>query len=341
MELELSNADIPFEGVEKRLVVWLDKLAENIDWERILERAQCRILSSITTRESLKIYLLSESTLITWENGFVMKTCGRTTPFLALELFLEIYPESEIEWIVYTRLEFMHPKYQPYPHSSFEDECCFFGERLFKNYQARVLPFGERPLNVIKYVSPLSKIESDKFAEKNSFISEEYLLIGIFEDCVERFTSRSSLGNESPIQKAIPRDLDEFWFEPVGYSCNALLGEPEYFDCHISPEPITSYASLEVGSVRGENPSSLDVSMLLPSFAPETIHFIRTSVNTRRDSVKSPEGYILVHTETADFGMSEFVYQVYSRSTISSSITTREAFSSPSNGSLDTDEESN
>ena len=59
------------------------------------------------------------------------------------------------------------------------------------------------------------------------------------------FSDNKRLLNESGLNSVYPKAIvDDYVFDPCGYSCNALLG-PYYYTIHVTPEDICSYASFE------------------------------------------------------------------------------------------------
>eukprot|EP01055_Gregarina_sp_Pseudo9_P000249 Gregarina_sp_Pseudo_9__248@NODE_115_length_4185_cov_38_836469_g107_i0_p2_GENE_NODE_115_length_4185_cov_38_836469_g107_i0NODE_115_length_4185_cov_38_836469_g107_i0_p2_ORF_typecomplete_len309_score91_48SAM_decarbox/PF01536_16/6_4e48_NODE_115_length_4185_cov_38_836469_g107_i031424068 len=266
-----------FEGVEKRLVVEvaaggsglkpLDLTAD--DWTPILTAAQCEILSQRELQKQ-KIFLLSESTLAVWESGFVLKTCGKTSPLKALSKMLTLYPSltHEITWLAYSRSDFAQPESQLWPHQSFEQEVCFLRE-TYAATRSVSLAAGGRSFHVAFFSGG---------ACGPTRVFEEVLLFGVREDCVAALAGAqpSPPGVPSPLRRAFGDGvLDEFWFEPQGYSCNALQ-PAQFFDCHISPEPETSYASLEKGTL-GER-DAVDLEQFASLFGPQTTHRTRVTV---------------------------------------------------------------
>lgn len=284
----------PFEGVEKRLIVQVNPVLCNpyamsqLEWQSILDKTHCEIVS-VKQLNDHRVYLLSESTLTVWPTGFLLKTCGRTTPLLGLKAFLdafELNAQETIQYFVYSRLDFLHPKYQIWPHRNFSEEIQFVKSHLLfhsakhceikRNGQTFHAIFATSDRNLARY-----EIKSDI----TGYHSEEILMTKIPTDCVKTFTgiseqtaasenqtaaskeqSASGQSNKSAITRFIDTCstesiasnnkavLDEFWFQPCGYSANALLDrssgtekKTSYFSCHVSPEPATSYASIEVG----------------------------------------------------------------------------------------------
>ncbi|EZG43626.1 S-adenosylmethionine decarboxylase [Gregarina niphandrodes] len=344
----MSTEAIPFEGVEKRLVIQFARVHEDealpfgewsdeglvksplsmsaAEWQSVLNEACCEVVSEVSqtnrsTGEVTRVYLLSESTLTVWKQGFLLKTCGRTTPFLALKAFLTRYSCSTLDhlnvsWMTYSRLNFLHPEFQIYPHRTFDEEQTFATEHfmpLAATLHACSLPAGRFVLHVLFYsrdrpgqqdlarsetyatlsdsaralTSPVSKLSSDPTgcdpsgsdpsgsdpvgsdppSDDLGYLMNEVLMTRIRPDCVRCLTGYDNKQERdtSHEQASVLRDVlaaksehnvvDEFWFDPCGYSANVLFESEdgrhtEYFSTHISPEDCTSYASLEIGSCR-------------------------------------------------------------------------------------------
>ena len=69
-------------------------------------------------------YLLSESSLFVYSHKLVMKTCGTTTLLMALEPLIAITSAlgMTIEWLAYTRKDFIFPQVQKVPHRDPQEE---------------------------------------------------------------------------------------------------------------------------------------------------------------------------------------------------------------------------
>jgi hypothetical protein len=64
--------------------------------------------------------------------------------------------------------------------------------------------------------------------------------------------------------------VDEFWFDPCGYSLNAVSGN-EYFTIHITPEEEASYVSLETNrAFANEREFKKAIQTVLNVFKPQT-----------------------------------------------------------------------
>eukprot|EP01056_Protomagalhaensia_sp_Gyna25_P003927 Protomagalhaensia_sp_Gyna_25__3926@NODE_352_length_3764_cov_606_602148_g271_i0_p1_GENE_NODE_352_length_3764_cov_606_602148_g271_i0NODE_352_length_3764_cov_606_602148_g271_i0_p1_ORF_typecomplete_len352_score59_40SAM_decarbox/PF01536_16/2e50_NODE_352_length_3764_cov_606_602148_g271_i018642919 len=273
-----STPGVDFEGVEKRLLVEATGVAflefTEESWRPVLDAAQCSVLSW-REEANRKIFLLSESTLFVWETGFLLKTCGRTSPLKGFATLLSSLPhlQNQLVWVAFSRLDFLHPEQQFWPHQNFEQEIAFT-QACLPNVQHLTVPAGRHNCHLLFYADP------HRVATPRVF--EESLLIGIRPDSVAALTgiaeadvpegrdpvaSRAldnSLGLLRPSFSRSSGVLDEFWFQPQGYSCNALT-QSDYFSCHISPEPRTSYASLELGHA-GLHRSEEDEGWLLRTF---------------------------------------------------------------------------
>lgn len=354
--------------------------------------------------EEVKVYLLSESTLTVWSTGFLMKTCGRTTPFLAMKRLLDLYrckslKDLHVSWMTYSRLDFLYPQYQPMPHQNFPQEVRFaqqyftppaahetFAETTsltaatsssastvgtknaikldnsddqdnssdtasttasddspnqsavqspqlnlpttvndcgvnassfpslskpeeIDTSRANVatscpsglsyaaIPAGEHTMFVMFAAPELAGCDT---AEASGYAMEEVLMTGIREDCVRELTgadntserdafSNAEISQKSMIHRELAKSatsvLDEFWFNPCGYSANVLFDNTasltvDYFSTHISPEPCSSYASLEVGTWGGVSSfcrqhQEFSMAALIAPFQPHTRNFTR------------------------------------------------------------------
>lgn len=312
-----DSPSVPFEGVEKRLVVQFSRevfeqstsnptpLPSPYDmttqeWQTILDEAACSIVSEKRLGTE-KVYLLSESTLTVWSTGFLMKTCGRTTPFLALRKYFDLLSLSTnnngevpafsrwVNWMTYSRLDFLHPQHQVWPHQNFPQEVDFLRPFLAdaNSLRTAVMPAGNHTMHVMHFADPGQKCV-------RPYMMEEVLMTGIDSGCVRTLTGYDNALEHSsavsphctpsPMRSAVKgrvSELDEFWFNPCGYSSNALVqvdSAVEYFSCHVSPEPITSYASLEVGSSAHRTKVSADgikFATLLPSFSAQRMNVTR------------------------------------------------------------------
>lgn len=189
-----------------------------------------------------------------------------------------------ISWLLFSHLNFCFPEKQQFPHRSTNEEidylnqfCC---QDKIDEQCIDVLSLStteNREFFVYAYNSELRKSEVIQCLSSTPLIISELMMLGLNEACVEDFAGNGIGYNPIPettknaaIQKIIkPSDnsnncdsvLDQFWFNPCGYSCNALMKEknqsidsnlmakpfgPHFVTVHISPEPDSSYASLEV-----------------------------------------------------------------------------------------------
>jgi hypothetical protein len=92
-------------------------------WDTILTAARCTILNSMSN-DKCDSYVLSESSLFVYSHKMVLKTCGTTTLLMALEPLLEITTSlgMVIEWLAYTRKDFIFPQVQKFPHRAPQEE---------------------------------------------------------------------------------------------------------------------------------------------------------------------------------------------------------------------------
>ncbi|KAK1757161.1 S-adenosylmethionine decarboxylase [Echria macrotheca] len=161
-DLDSSNA---FEGPEKLLEVWFapspkalppgvkeDGLKAVENWEEMLDKVHCKVLSTIKD-EHIDAYLLSESSLFVFPHKIILKTCGTTTLLHGLDVLLRLaarnagFPFHNVKSLeddkvaasphrlFYSRKNFLFPEKQQGPHDSWRNEVEFL-EKMFEDGSA-------------------------------------------------------------------------------------------------------------------------------------------------------------------------------------------------------------
>lgn len=265
-----TGLDVPgemddfFEGPEKTLMVEFKpaKLGGSLRskpqevWSEVLRESGVTILSKLCPFEPTKdkvsranhdctAYLLSESSLFVYDTRVVLKTCGRTSPLRALPAILGLSKtkdEQSVLTVAYSRPTLFRFAEQPAPHQSFDQEVAFL-QRFFPAGEGYSLFSKKRGVDVFLannapathfstwvqaevYVTELDDQAMDTFSKSS------HKRLGQFWDRVTKPT---------PSSKTKPY-LDEFYFEPYGYSAN-VLQRGFYTTTHATPQPECSYFS--------------------------------------------------------------------------------------------------
>ena len=231
-----------FEGTEKKfeLVVGpraplLRGLGEEY-WRGVARRAGAAVLSRISN-EHCDAYILSESSLFVFERKVVMITCGRTRLHEAVLALLEDVPPATIRMFMYERKNEVFPHQQP---TSFFDDIRMLGRRI----PGRAYRFGHEDGHHL-YLFQMDGSSGGE-SEDPTF---EVLMYGLAPDVRRVFRSAAGgdtgkLRKETGVERILPGfHVDDYLFEPVGYSMNGLCGK-SYFTVHVTPED-RSYASFE------------------------------------------------------------------------------------------------
>ena len=222
--------------------------------EGILSLARCQILSS-SHNEHYDAYVLSESSLFVAEYKMFLKTCGTTTLLRCLPLLLEATKKNGmvLEWLGYSRKNFTFPSDQTFPHCSFTQEI---------EYAKRCVgPLGEQLMggaymlgDLLKdhfyvYVADYCERDCKESIDRNINIMmydldpEVQATFYKKDKCPRSDALRAR--KESKIAQLI-RDasIDDYMYEPCGYSMNALENDA-FYTVHVTPENKFSYASFE------------------------------------------------------------------------------------------------
>ncbi|GBF89555.1 S-adenosylmethionine decarboxylase [Raphidocelis subcapitata] len=245
--------------------------------DELMGLAACTIVSS-RTNQHLDAYVLSESSLFVYPTKWVLKTCGTTKLLSAVPRLLEMAAQRlgmEPRRCKYSRASFLFPEQQPTPYrEGFEGEARFlrshFGH-LGNGGSAYVLGDMFNGLQWHVYVADAHGAEAAyNPASGRPFHKFEVCMTDLARDSARAFyrdgafVSAAATTAATGIRDLVPgADIDDYVFEPCGYSMNGILGGG-FITIHITPEDGFSYASVEVS---GFDADAFDPSDLLARVA--------------------------------------------------------------------------
>lgn len=232
-----------FEGAEKKfeLIVGaelqpLTKTFSRSFWESLVKSCQATILSEISN-EHMTAYLLSESSLFVWNDRILMLTCGETKLVESIKKVVSEFGEHNIESLIFQRKNEYLPTLQS---SSFLDD---IGE-IKKLISGKSFRFGK----FHSHQNLLFHLEKP-YESKTEDSTTELLMYDISKTASKLLTS--SLSTKEQIREffnledLLPNfQIDDFAFDPYGYSLNAIRGE-DYYTIHVTPQETSPYVSFE------------------------------------------------------------------------------------------------
>ena len=252
-QIESSPEEPGFEGPEKNLQVIFSKIYNDTGtfltvnqerWQEMLNYAKCKILSSISN-DKIVTYILSESSLFVYDDRIILKTCG-TTPLLnALDDIILIGKEQNLKpaAVLYWRKNFSNPNLQNPVHQKFENEVSFLDEHLGGDSRTAILGPTDKDHFYFYYTELLPKEDFnpvfDTFEIKMHEIHPEKSEKFFWDKNPIRPDSLNEVYGKLPGYK-----IDEFFFDPCGYSMNGI-NEENYETIHVTPEGNCSYLSFE------------------------------------------------------------------------------------------------
>jgi S-adenosylmethionine decarboxylase len=277
-----------FEGSEKKAEIILSEqhaslLSQYSDdfWAEMVRHCNAQILSS-TRNSSVTAYLLSESSLFVWKDRILILTCGDTRLVDAVIYFLEQIDSALVEQIIYQRKNEYCSHLQA---SHVLDDT----KKLADFSPGKLLRFGELDAHHSYFYHMENNFQGDP--EDRTY---EVLIYNIDETISERLTNQKQSNQDFrqllKLDQIIPGfQIDDFVFEPFGYSLNAISGS-DYLTIHLTPQQHNSYVSFE---------SNLDLTqhlgLLLDIFAPSSLDIISYNEPSFADKIKAnmPENYNL------------------------------------------------
>ncbi|XP_031479956.1 S-adenosylmethionine decarboxylase proenzyme-like [Nymphaea colorata] len=280
-----------FEGYEKRLEiifrqppVFADPDSKGLralsraQIDEFLSAAECTIVDSLSN-SALDSYVLSESSLFVYPYKVIIKTCGTTKLLRSIPIILKhagtlsLAPIS----VKYSRGTFIFPGNQPSPHTSFTEEVVVlnnhFGKLFGKPGNAYVINGGNPAHDWHIYWSSVESITPLPLTVEMCMTNLDRERASVFYKNFEG--PAKSMTDASGIRSILPGfDINDFEFEPCGYSMNSIKGKA-LSTIHVTPEDGFSYASFEfvdaIGSKKIKNAAELEalIDRVLECFGPE------------------------------------------------------------------------
>ena len=269
MEGMTSNPPL-FEGPEKKVELVLRKGLKPLRsfgderWTTVIESAKTKALSKIGN-DQFDAYLLSESSLFVFDDKVVMITCGRTNLVAGVFAMLDFIDKDDVDLFIYERKNHNFPSLQP---TDFSDDVAALNE---------VFPGTALCLGDLKG-EHIALFHMDKeYHPKGTDHTLELLFNDIDEEARDLFcsgpTHRLESINETEIGDILPGfEIDEFLFEPMGYSMNAIRGQ-EYYTIHVTPQKIGSFVSFETNHTFGDDLSET-VKRVTNIFRPASFNLL-------------------------------------------------------------------
>ncbi|KAI1308673.1 S-adenosylmethionine decarboxylase proenzyme [Halotydeus destructor] len=280
-----------FEGAEKLLEVWFAnasdeepvvagdlRLVPRNAWDSILKLVKCEVIS-FKSNEGLDSYVLSESSMFVSRNRFIIKTCGSTCLLNCLEPLLYVAKEvagfDDVLDVFYSRKNFVRPEMQPEPHSNFDSEVKLL-DSFFEDGAAYCLGRVNRDHWYFYTLSPATPAYGVTAPDQTLEVIMQNLDAKAMQIFHQEFSgSGVEATMKSGIDKLIPGAIiDEFLFEPCGYSMNAYIKGGYYMTMHITPEagfsyvsfetnvPLNSYRDLVIKLLKAFNPGNFILTLL-------------------------------------------------------------------------------
>jgi len=288
-------------------------------WQLMLNLVNCTIL--VTKNDFFDSYVLSESSLFVYPTKIILKTCGTTTLLKCLPKLLEYANccNLTVEFVRFSRKNYVFPHKQVYPHNSWAFEVDYLNS-IFDGAAYIIGPLTQPHwyLYLADYRESSSSAQartttgcSGAIARRgpmnihNSHDSPrtiEIMMHQLDREAMNRFYKKEgTLPNQKfpGISDLIPGSItDEFNFEPCGYSMNGLNGD-SYYTIHVTPEPNCSFVSFETNFQ--ENSYANLIQRVFSIFKPGsvTVTFFCAKGQLPED-LAGPPGYNLKHKTSSE-----------------------------------------
>lgn len=259
-----------FEGSEKKVEIVFAKGQVSLRdlpvdyWKAVVKESHATVLS-IINNDDVDAYLLSESSLFVWNDRITMLTCGTTTLVQSAIKVINDFPKDALASVIFQR------KNEYFGHLQ---KTNFMQDRdaLLKSIPGKSMRFG-RMDDHHHFLFHLDK----EYAPEKSDVTTELLMSHINSDVSQFFCQtqqcRDKIRNLMKLDTLFAGyQIDDFVFQPHGYSMNAIKGD-KYATFHITPEEGGSYVSFETNEdVAAVNPSLL--MQIIDVFKPQSFDVV-------------------------------------------------------------------
>ena len=204
----------------------------------IVELANAKIVSSMKTA-NCDAYILSESSLFVFDQRLIMITCGTSTLVKSALKMLEWFPISSVQSFIFKRQQEWNPQNRI---TSFDEDTL----QLRQILPGKICDAGVGRQKIQTFVYGSSPV--------STMVSVEILLKNISENWYPGFSNPDF-------------SVSEHYFQPTGYSMNAVSLQDEYYSIHVTPGDQQLDASFQ-GSFQSANLANV-ISNVFKTFAPK------------------------------------------------------------------------
>lgn len=259
-----------FENVEKKIEITFKQGAKSLKilprsfWDTLAAKARVRILTSVNS-PLCDSYMLSESSLFVFPQKLLLMTSGQNSLVPVVESILSNFKLDELDSFFYE-----------VKGSSYENAFLKEVLSLSRHIPGTLINLGESTSHQV------SVFYMDRPATllKNSEATFEVLIHKLdskFQDVfsLDKASARKIIAESHGFKSFFESfDVQDFSFQPFGYSLNAIKGD-KYFTLHVSPRERASFASLETNFTEFGAEKLLEAAFSL--FKPEAIQLVAYS----------------------------------------------------------------
>lgn len=232
-----------FEGIEKTLDIGFNSRVPGLRkrdgfWESVMNACGAGIISRMSN-DYLDAYILSESSLLVWDDHIQVSTCGTTNLLNAVEPIFNLVPKDRTNFFFYGRKNLQFPDDQ---ESDFNIDVA----RAAAYFPGASGCLGAADSDHFHYFCWRS---TDALSENESYIK---VMMTDLDPAVGNLFCRENVENTSDAERRSGLTalfskgvrIDNCLFSPVGYSANGIRKD-RYLTVHITPQRACSYASFE------------------------------------------------------------------------------------------------